>query len=371
MLKFTWIAKHTGAPASRSWQQARDMLYLGGGSRDPVVQDFPRAGWSEPRPGDALTQAVAGWRDRRGVDGPVVVMVHGWNFDPHEGRPAKAADDPYQLVFGPPDPERPGESWLPLVDPAGDGARAVAFAWTSIGSQTQAGNAGWSNFYQYPVLDLAPLAARALATVVLALGRAGLAVDLLAHSLGTRTALQALGMLGRAGHGGVVGQAVLLGGAEFCCDAQANLEPVTTQVFNLVNRDDPVLKLGAEEMCHPYRPKGTPAALVIGRQGAPAARWLDIQLDSPEVAAWYAGKGYGGLSGEPCDGRGAHWAYYHQPGNRALVADLLARRLDPGWFAGAPAGVHPCDYRPVAVPSTPSDAATRVAMNDPNPPVPV
>ena len=52
MLKFTWIAKHTGAPASESWQAASDVLYLGAGDGDPQVQSFARAGWAGQGPGE-------------------------------------------------------------------------------------------------------------------------------------------------------------------------------------------------------------------------------------------------------------------------------------------------------------------------------
>lgn len=367
MLKFTWIAKHTGAPASESWQAASDVLYLGAGDGDPQVQSFARGGWAGPVVGDALAKAAADWV--AGLGGrTAVVMVHGWNYDPREDGATNPDDDPYQLVFGPPNPAKPGESWLPLIDDSADGARAVGFAWTSIGTQWQAGNAGWSNFYQYPVLDLAPLAARALATIIVALRQAGATVDLLAHSLGTRTTVQALSLLGQSGHGDAIGRAVLLGGAEYCCDAQAALAVAQPEVFNLANRDDPVLTLGAEQMCHPYRPNGDASSRVIGRQGVPNGGWTDVQLNRADVAAWYAANGYPDLSGQPCDGRGEHWAYYHQPGNRRLITDLLSHRIGVAQMAPAPLNkVSPNDYTPCAVPPTPPDAATRIAMNDPNP----
>lgn len=250
-----------------------------------------------------------------------------------------------------------------MIDDTGTAERAVAFAWTSTSTMFQAGNAGWSNPYQHPVLDLAPLAARALATVILALKQAGLTVNILAHSLGTRVTLQAMGLLGHAGHPYAVERAVLLGSSEYCCDAEASMAVATATVFNFINRADPVLSLGAEEMLHPYRLKGSSAARVVGRQGLKATNWIDIQLDSPSVLDWYKAKGYA-ISGEPCDGRGMHWAHYHQPENRRLIAALLNHSINLPWFQDAPRGVHPCDYSTVAVPQTPPDAATRIAMNN-------
>ena len=183
MLKFVWKARHTRAPADSQWQAATDELHRLDDTRP--LQGFPRAGFDinaagpPLAPASAALAALAGdWA--AGLAGQAaVVMVHGFDFDPTVDQRGNPGDDPYTLVFGPPDQP---ESWLPMIQPDGEGARCVAFAWTSIGDFFQYGDAGWSNPYQYPVLDLAPLAARALATVIATLTDAGATVDLLAHS---------------------------------------------------------------------------------------------------------------------------------------------------------------------------------------------
>ena len=60
-------------------------------------------------------------------------------------------------------------------------------------------------------------------------------------------------------------------------------------MLNIVNRNDLVLRLGAEQMCHPIRQNGSLPACVIGFEGLGGNdRWLDLQLDSDRLRAWFA-----------------------------------------------------------------------------------
>ena len=386
MLSLEWTAIAAGAPDNPAYQAAADPLALEGGA---VLQEFPRSAPNLPPPSTQLDDGIRTWLAARADPGsPVVVMVHGYQYDPsnHLGG---GADDPYRLVYGVPgtmtaagQPLDAHLSWLPLVGECDDtGANpadtAVAFAWLSEGSLGDFSNACWDNDYKYAALDLAPLASRALANVLVALAAHGPTIRILAHSLGTRVVTQAIGLL----RGGIAGldRIVFMGGAEFCVDAAANFAGCAFDVINLASRIDTVLSLGAEQGCHPVRPNGSPAAAVIGREGLGAnSRWLDLQLDSDALRTWFAtGRAPNGVTyaidaaaqntAHPMAAMN-HWAYYTNDGNRLLVRDLL---LSPGLGVGqfvasnVPAGVARDGYGTFngePVPPTPQDCATRRAM---------
>jgi hypothetical protein len=311
------------------------------------------------------------------------VLVHGFEFDPTGRLGSRDGDDPYGLVYGYPVPGGPDAhlSFLPLAgecDEAG-GARAdiaVAFAWVSEGSLLDYATACWDEDYKYAALDLAPAAARALAAVLVALAEGGARVRILAHSLGTRTVSQAIGLLKAAEAAHSVERAVLLGAAEYGVDAAANFAGCGFDVFNLASRRDEVLELGAQPMCHPVRVNGSWGSYVIGRCGLGGnPRWLDWQLDRPALVAWLAaGRAPGGAAyhvdasaetGVHPLGSLNHWAYYTNDGNRALVRDLLAEdglTVAACRAAGAPDGVECPEYGGFAgmgVPLTPLTCAAR------------
>lgn len=331
MLGFRWIAQHAGAPDSPAYRTAVDELH---GSDGTPLLALPKTASGLPEPGATLTACVADWLNRRGK-GRAVVMVHGFDFDPGSDVDPGNADDPYNGVYA--NPTVSGrESWLPIVgetDEAGNPLAdiAVAFAWTSVGSMSQYGSACWSNLYQYPVFDLAPLAARALAAVIRTLVDAGVPVDVFAHSLGTRTATEAIGVLAANGYAAAVGRAMLLGGAQFSVDARDALASATTNVFSFASQSDPVLKWGGITGCAPYREMATQEARVIGRDGMEAtARWIDLQCDRTPAQqgtsfnAWFQAR-YGATLTDKPDERGPHWAYYRQPGNRVILSKMLVQ----------------------------------------------
>jgi hypothetical protein len=330
-----------------------------------------------------MRDAVTEWVGRRG-NGRCVVMVHGYAYDPSDD--ADEDDDPYQRVFGRPgETFGEGESWLPIVgetdDDGGDLADiAVGFGWTSRVDMAEYAHAGWNNPYQYAALDLTVEASLTLALLIRALSDAGLTVDVLAHSLGTRTTVQALRRLGETDAGGAVRRAVLMAGSEFSLDTRDAMKAVTTDVYNFVIEDDFVLNWGAEEACHPFRRVNATESRVIGAGGmAPSADWLDLQLDRrrrerrSEFDAWFEDLGYE-LSPEPTRGRGQHWAHYLHDGNRALMRDILANdQMTLRWFRenGVIEGVTHPRYAILegAVPHTPqtSDERRRISQEEEGP----
>lgn len=382
MLRLEWTAIAAGAPDDAAYQAAADPLGLEGGA---VLQDFPRNAPNLPPPSAQLADSIAAWlAGRTDPTSPVIVMVHGYQYDPsnHLGG---GADDPYRLVYGVPgsttaagQPLDAHLSWLPLVGECDDtGANqadtAVAFGWLSEGSLGDFSSACWDNDYKYAALDLAPLASRALANVLAALAAHGAAIRILAHSLGTRVVSQAIGLLpGVAG----LDRIVFMGGAEFCVDAAASFAGSSFDVINLASRVDTVLSLGAEQGCHPVRANGSTAAAVIGREGLGIGpRWLDLQLDSDRLRAWFAaGQAPNGVAyaidaaaentAHPMASMN-HWAYYTNDGNRRLVRDLLgAPGLSVAAFADArvPSGGTYGTFAGAPVPATPQECAARRAM---------
>lgn len=378
MLKLIYDPVDAGAPSQ--YGGAIDVL------RDDnhnVFQQYPKAqaGFVPAEP--ALAAAIDTWlAARANAAEPVVVMVHGFLFDPSKNNDT-GPDSPFSLVYGYPPATDYHQSWLPLVgecDQSGGNRaeNAVAFAYRSEARAMAFNAAGWDNDYQYAVFDLAPLAARALASVLAYLGSKPITLRVLAHSLGTRTFGQSIRLV-RARMPANLDRAVLLDGAEFCVDAAANFAGCPFDVFNVTNRTDFVLRMGGDQFCHPVRATGTPGACVIGYDGLGGNdRWLDLQLDNAALRAWFAaGNAPDGIpySIDPAAEEESHpfagldhWACYTNDGNRALVHDLLASDVMTGAQLkahGAPSGTDSKMYgqfNGLPIPPTPQSKADRQRM---------
>ena len=379
MLQITYDSVAAGAPDQ--YGSATDTLRAASGA---PLQDFPKATPGAPAPSQDLKDAVAAWIGQRGANrDPVVVMVHGYLFDPRQGSDTQQAS-PLESAYGVPGPTIAHNlSWLPLTGERGDdGAmlaeNAVGFCYRSESAHSEYAFAGWENSYQYAVFDQSPLAARALATVLTALGEHPVSLRILAHSLGTRTTTQAIGLLGDAAPNNL-DRIVLLDGAEFCVDAAANYADCAFDVFNFVNGIDKVLALGADQFSHPVRQTGTAGARVIGRDGVGGnPRWLDLALDNDDLIAWFqAGNAPTGgpFRINPQHEEESHvsaflehWSCYTNDGNRALIRALLSD--DAMTVAAFNARAVPSRVDSVmfgrfsgqAIPKTPQSMADRTAM---------
>lgn len=353
MLKLIYDPVDAGAPS-----QFGDAIDVLRDDNHNVFQRYPKAqaGFVPAEPG--LAAAIDAWlATRSNPAAPVVVMVHGFLFDPTKNNDT-GPDSPFSLVYGYPPTIRYRQSWLPLVGECDQNGgnraeNAVAFAYRSEAGASAFNAAGWNNDYQYAVFDLAPLAARALASVLAYLGTKPITLRVLAHSLGTRTFSQSIRLV-RARMPANLDRAVLLDGAEFCVDAAANFAGCPFDVFNVTNRTDFVLRAGGGQFCHPMRLTGTPCACVIGYDGLGGNdRCIDLQLDSTELRAWFAaGNAPDGIpyqidpkaedESHPFAGLD-HWSCYTNDGNRALVHDLLSSVLMTGAQLkahGAPVGTN-------------------------------
>jgi hypothetical protein len=281
----------------------------------------------------------------------VKLMLHGYDYDPrHAG---DMTYDPFTLVYGMPGNQGLNGrlSWLPLVAECdAQGGRpqetAIAFGWVSTGSVAEYAHAGWSESYEYACVDLARLAAAAVAAVLNVLGNQGVSVDVLAHSLGTRLFCQALRQNGARDT--MLNNVILLDGAEFAVDAAATFAGRQFNVINVTNEVDAVLALGGEQLGDPSRVPGSVPSSNIGRFGIGEINgwtgiatyppnWVDISLDRRDVQAWFKANGGYTLTATDSDGVHApdgnlnHWACYTEPGNRVWLTDLIWK---PGMNGG-------------------------------------
>jgi hypothetical protein len=360
-----------------------------------------------------LDAALADWDG----EGPVVVLVHGFQFDSRlpGGAPGESVNPHVQLyrfseLDGGPGGEREHDThatpWLARLAASGTGERldrgvAVAFGYESWGNElgpdtptsvdlvramldleTRSGRK-ITNVYAQAYRDseiAGMILAKVLAALDAALARKGARegrdlgprarpVDLLAHSLGTRTALKAIErvaldhtLLRDVTAMERLGRVLLVAGAAHVSQAMAALEQILEsdsesrpEFYNFTSSaDDVIALLGARAALIVQRTEsgetvGFLRALwrfirggeMIGREGGPAREafadpergypgWVDIQLDSPEVRAWgerwqldLVGAREG--LGEWQD----HWVHYTHPGNWELYRRILARR--PGY----------------------------------------
>ena len=341
MLKVVWVPNVAAAPDADAYKRAVDTL-TASFQDDSAAAHFPRDPGVAPGGNDDFTHVVEKWLAARSVPtAPVKLMVHGYDFDPrHHGDPQY---DPFTIVYGYPvgDGPDPRLTWLPLVEEYDPATRrlqetAIAFAWVSTGSMAEYATAGWSESYEYACVDLACIAARALAGLLDVLAKAGVAVDVLAHSLGTRLFTQAVRL---HANDAPLNNVILLDGAEFSVDAAAVFKGRGFSVVNVTNEVDAVLAAGGEQLGDPSRVPGSIPSCCVGRFGLGTVKswgrdggypknWADIALDRRDVQAWFKANGGYTLTPTAADNvhplaRMNHWACYTEPGNRAWVTDLL------------------------------------------------
>lgn len=338
MLHIVWTPGGHAPPADPAYPAIADTLALPGGA---LLQSLPRGAPLPKTPGAAMHATITGWLAQRDPSRPVVVMVHGWQYNPTDPSPTDGAN-PYTVIYGIPEPGKPDTvslSFLPIVGECDDqGANqhdtALAYGWMSDPALAAYVQAGFDRNYVYACLDIAPLAARGLALILAGLAEAGATVRILAHSLGTRTTSQAIGLAKAANMKLSVDRIILLDGAEFCRDALRNFADTTCDIVNIASMSDKVLEWGGETLCCPPRSQAAGDMFVLGRTGLGTGdRYLDIQLDDPTTQAWFAsgkaptGKSYN-LNATPENNAHAvgwmgHWTCYTNNGNRTLITDLL------------------------------------------------
>jgi hypothetical protein len=271
--------------------------------------------------GGDLAAGLGAVLGRVAPDAPVVVLVHGWKFDP--GR--RAADPHRSLYAFRPTVDRRIRSWpagLGIADDAGESGLAIGFAWPAsashLASLVACGRTGFATVYDRAGVAGVALAALLRLVQTLAPGRR---IDVLAHSLGARVALAALPHLDRTPE-----RMILLGAAELAARAEAfvvaRAPDERPAIYNVTARTNDLYDLAFE--C--FVPARRPGERASGAGLPGLACWLDLQLDRPEVAAWARVQG---VPLSPETARCCHWNFYTREGAFALYQAILRRR--PGW----------------------------------------
>lgn len=258
---------------------------------------------------------------RLAPDAPVVVLVHGYQFDP-----ALPSHDPHRSLFA---AEPEGQDWrvrswprgLGFAADAGETGLCVGFGWPALAPLWRSlRDTRRTSFAQ--VYDRAADYGPRLAELVTLLQ--GLVpdrpIDIVAHSLGARVALAALPHLDRP-----PGRVVLLGAAEFDTAVLDFLcaAPALPQIYNVTARANDLY----DAMFETFAPRRTwrDRAVGLGLR-APFAAWIDLQIDRADVTAWVNGRG---IALRPAHTRFCHWSFYTRDGAFAVYQAILNRR--PGW----------------------------------------
>ncbi|TDK43098.1 alpha/beta hydrolase [Antarcticimicrobium luteum] len=239
------------------------------------------------------------------TDGPAVVMIHGFKYQPGhrqhcphrhilalhpEALPWSAPSWPRQLGFG---------TGLPAE------GLAVAFGWAARGTL-------WA------AQRRAGLAGRALAGVIAALHdqAPGRPVHLIAHSLGTELALEALHHL----PAGSVGRIISLAGACYHSRAQAALATPAggaAEFLNITSRENDPFDFLFERLV----PPPFPSDHAIGH-GLQAPNAVTLQLDCAGTLDHLSR--LGAAIGAP-ERRVCHWSGFTRPGALQFYKHLLRR----------------------------------------------
>ncbi|XVJ60121.1 MAG: alpha/beta hydrolase [Tepidisphaera sp.] len=285
---------------------------------------------------------------------PVVIMVHGFLFNPFEALLTKRSecDNPHFRVFhfDDVDPIEDNEChftpWPKRLgflgqDQGADGL-AVGFGWLSNPGFAKSMLDGFKNFYSR-AYDYATEVAWLLVHTIdqlhtaLAAEGKGRKIDLFCHSLGSRVVIHAIKLAARRNMEHVLKQldrVIILGGAEYVRDAQEMFHEVLRlcpkpadgpRFYNVGCRENDVLDLLGEN----FGPRGFGMHDVVGHDGLGFSetgnRWIDLQIDSPKLADWAKKKFKWTLMG---DGPRVwdHWYYYtHEPNCRLYKAVLRQR----------------------------------------------
>lgn len=317
-----------------------------------------------------------------GADAPVVVMLHGFLFDPRQAVTVAPSDSDnphsrlYHFGFDRSDAAEREEwrhhtsSWpVGLGIAAADGGAsglALAFGWHSqpgfAASILEAGRNFYARAYDYATLSSWPLV-----NLLLALSERidDRPIDLFVHSLGTRVTLRALAKAAKLALGrepparaddvarlrGLfrrLGRIVLMGGSEYVVEAQIFNERLLALaardgwpadggpfVYNFGSNENDVLDTLAEN----FGPRTFGNSQVIAHNGLEtgdrSARWMDLRIDGWPLRSWMEAfatetspMGFM-ISGDREGNIWDHWYYFTYRNNMAVYRSILRER--PNW----------------------------------------
>lgn len=277
---------------------------------------------------------------------PVVIMVHGFLFDPKQSISPlpKDTDNPHGRMYhfiadDEVEEIRHHTSSWPLGlgfmpdDVEGRDGLAIAFGWLSQPGFASSLIHHFKNFYSR-AYENAGEAAWLLANIIHVLQQQlpGKQIELFCHSLGSRVVVRALALLAKHApqHLHLVDRVILLGGAEYVVEAQLMMRrmmalptAVRPSFYNIVSRENDVLdKLGEN-----FGPRTFGSSQVIGHNGIDSSvcceEWMDIQIDNADVMAWMQAQHGLTISGDRPGNVWDHWYYYTFRGNMELYNAIL------------------------------------------------
>lgn len=227
-----------------------------------------------------------------------VILIHGYLYDPK----ATNTDNPHTTLF---------KRWREQLKDF----YVVDHGWFSAPSTFnnlfKAWEAGYYNRYRW-AWHLAKLEADYLINVIEDIGEC----NIIAHSLGTRVALQAIRKKAN------VNTAIFLNGAEYSSTARNIAELSSTQFHNMyVHEDDVLSKAG--RLAPPFFKDD----IFIGQTGLGVRlnNWKDYQLDSEQTQLWGKNRGYD-LRGDNPNSIGDHWYSQTWLPNWELYRDILTKK---------------------------------------------
>lgn len=281
------------------------------------------AGLRSARSAADLGGLIARHHARLPEGAPVVILIHGYRFDPHD-----RAGDPHRHIFAFRDAARcrKARSWprgLGFTRHADAAGLCIGFGWPAhvphLRSLLTRGRTGFAQVY----INATGYGAQ-LAKLMSLLARhaPGRRVDIVAHSLGARVALAALPALETP-----PGRMILLGAAEFDGAALAFLAALRTEarpeIYNVTARSNDAYDAMFETFAPRRGPHDRALGLGLGRR---VPNWLDLQLDRADVTAWVNDRG---IPLKPAQTRLCHWSFYTRSGAFGVYRAILGRR--PGW----------------------------------------
>lgn len=289
-------------------------------------------------------------------DGPVVLMIHGFLFDPRDGTSPEPpdSDNPHSRIYhflqrDKAEEVRHHTTGWPIrlgfseSDTTGRDGLAVAFGWHSRPGFARALISSFQNFYAAAYAQAEP-AAWNLLTLLHAIDRllpAGKKIDIFCHSLGSRVAIRLIALAAKHGRLDLlarIDRVLILGGSEYVVEARLMLRYLHQVGFerriffyNVVSRENDVLDKFAEN----FGPVTFGNSNVIGHNGLDVEdssslgpTWLDLQIDGRALMAWMREQRGLEITGDNPESVWDHWYYFTDPGNMALYKGILRQRGD-------------------------------------------
>lgn len=239
------------------------------------------------------------------IDGPVIVMIHGYKYHPHH--PLNCPHD-HVLALHPRARRGIAHGWprhLGFGTGRADEGLAIAFGWQARGALRHA-------------QQRAALAGQALARILADQKRIApqRRVHVIAHSLGIEVALEALHHLPE----GSIDRIIAMTGACFLSRARAALETAagrSAEFINVTSRENDAFDFLFERLIAPPRPGDR----AIGH-GLDAGNALTLQLDCPGTLQHLRRIGVPVAAPQR---RICHWSAYTRPGVLRFYNDLMRR----------------------------------------------